>query len=231
MSLTVCRFLGYGLTDVANQDMRITDPRINSGSWLLTHDGVPGLADYLAWLEDRRDGLKFSLDYAHLKQLPEGPGLDYCAVYSPEYGMPNVLALRPYGCADWSRRDDPIDYAQETWLMPECQRNRADVMPLAGIYPFVGVYMDARTGRRLDDSIMWWVRLCNDAACERGEPEREQALELLARQAGFACHVEAAGNVAPEVPGEIKDLAEFAQLFTDETVWRQLRPLLYTYWA
>jgi hypothetical protein len=37
--------------------------------------------------------------------------------------------------------------------------------------------------------------------------------------------------VVPKVPEEIRDLAEFGQLFTHAGVWRQLRPVLYTYWS
>jgi hypothetical protein len=56
-------------------------------------------------------------------------------------------------------------------------------------------------------------------------------LDSLAQAAGFDSHADATSNVVPVVPEEIRDLAAFAGLFTDDTIWRQLRPLLYAYWS
>jgi hypothetical protein len=230
MGIRVHKFLGYGLTDVKPKD-----ERINWESWLLTYEDAPEPEAYLAWLEARQDERRFSLDYAHLKHLPPSDGkwhparsLEDCAVWRDEYGLPEVLALRPFGLPDWCRFDDTIDYMEETYpWTDQSQQNRVKIYE-HGPFPFNGAYMDKRDGRVLPPEIMTWWRLVNDA--KDGE-EKAKALDLFAVTCGFTSSEEAAENVRPEVPDEIRDLAEFGQLFTHAGIWRQLRPLLYTYWA
>lgn len=225
MGIRVHKFLGWGLIDVQPKD-----ERINGESWLLHGEDAPEPEEYLAWLEPRRDGVRFTLDYAHLKHLPPPSGkwdrerdLTDCAVHR------DVLALRPFAHPDWCRFDDTIDYMEETY--PETgqpQRNRIKLYD-HGPWPYNGVYMDKRDGRVLPSDIMTWWRLVNDNPHDA--EGRAKALKVFAEVCGFASHEEAAENVRPEVPQEIRDLAEFASLFTSDTVWLQLRPLLYTYWC
>lgn len=232
MGIRVHKFLGYGLTDVKPKD-----ERINWDSWLLNYEGAPEPEEYLAWLESRQDDRRFSLDYAHLKHLAPSDGkwdprrsLDECCVWRDEFGLPEVLALRPFAHPDWCRFDDTIDYMEETypWSDEWSQQNRVKVYE-HGPWPYIARYMDKRDGRVLPQDIMVWWRLVNDNP--RDAEGRAKALEIFAATCGFASHEEAAENVRPEVPEEIRDLAEFAALFTSETAWLQLRPLLYTYWA
>jgi len=234
MGIRVHKFLGYGLTGLEHDGMKLTDERVNRESWLLAHDGVPALGDYFAWLEARRAAsskeFSFSLDWVHLKNLgkenwPKPRDLDDCAAYDPEYGRPDVLVVRPYSARDWYRFDDPIDYVQETYLRDPgtAQESRADLIG-ACLYPYQS-YMDDRTGTALDDKVFMWVRASN---ARDSSPE---VLDTFAQWAGFSGHAEASGHVVPFVPEEVQDLVEYAQLFTHAGVWRQLRPVLYTYWA
>lgn len=229
MGIRVHKFLGYGLADVQTKDMRITDERINPQSWLLTYDGTPSVEDYHAWLsQHQREFPSMDLWYCRDEKRDRRRELNHCAIWSPEYGMPEVLVLQPLGCPDWSRFDNSIDYIEETWLRPERQGNHVDLVG-GGIYPWIGTYMDDRTGEAVDDKIMWWVRLCNSD--EPDDEGRAEALDVLAQAAGLSGHEEAVAHVWPMVPDEVRDLAEFAELFTSDGTWRQLRPMLYTYWA
>jgi len=221
MGIRIQRILGYGLTDLAAED---EDERINWDSWLLTGEGVPTLADYLAWLEKREADPPWpTLDQLCLRDHREPKADLYdCRAYSREFGLPEVLVLRPFGQCDWYRYDDPIDYVQETWLTSQPQTSHVEVIP-AGLYPWVG-YMDDRTGKTLPAAIMHWVRA-------RNGNRPPHVLETFAKAAGLSGHEEAQAHVVPEVPQEVCDIAAFAALFTDDTVWRQLRPVLYTYWS
>lgn len=236
MGIRIHKFLGWGLTDVQPKD-----ERINWNSWLLSYEGAPEPEEYLAWLEPRRDGVRFTLDYAHLKHLPPPDGkwnrerdLTACAVHRDEYGLPEVLALRPLAHPDWSRFDDAIDWMEETypWSDETSQQNRVKVYD-HGPWPHNAAYMDKRDGRALPGAVLPWWRLLNTkvAPGTRQMDEAFGALDIFAREMGFSGHEEAKANVVAEVPQEIRDLAEFGQLFTHAGVWRQLRPLLYIYWC
>lgn len=229
MGIRVNRFLGYGLTDVQHEKYEITDDRINTSSWLLDFEPPPNGA-YLTWLSQRPEASGYSIDRWYLRDTPEQKQRDLCSciAYSPEYGLPNVLALQPLAMTNWARHDDSIDYVQETWLRPQRKRQLNHVEEIPGcLYPWEGAYMDAQTGERLPQDILEWVRLRND----RPFPRREEGLEVLAQHFGFADHAEATARVVPVIPEEVRDLLEFSQLFSDDKAWRQLRPLLYTYWS
>jgi hypothetical protein len=148
-----------------------------------------------------------------------------------------VLLLKPLTFRDWHRSDSTIDYIEETYLCPSGQEpvsNRVTVLE-HGIYPFNGLYMDKRTGEKLKHEAIWWIQACSSTreAERKGEepPLTEAHLDPLAKAVGFANAADARENIAPVVPDEIRDLAEFGELFTSPDVANQLRPLLYVYWS
>ena len=157
------------------------------------------------------------------------------AVYEAEYGDPNVLLLRPVSCPDWFRREDTLDYAIEA-TSARAGQNYATVLPHAP-YPFSGLFMDAATGARLPDKVMTWVRLQSRL---REEPDLDhavrarigRAMEIIAvAELGFKDGADAVERIVPCVPGEVRALAQFGDLFTSDDVWLQLRPALYTFWT
>lgn len=237
MGIRVNKVLGYGLTDVREHD----DSRVNWDSVLLSYDRASG-EDYLRWLYGKRSKVKqsswypFSLDFAMLREDPKlrQKNLYDAVVYDPEYGLNNVLVLRPLSCGDWHREDDSIDYMTETFLLDASAESRVETFT-AGIHPFNGVYMDARTGERLDQKATTWVRIrssLEESGEDLGPAERLEALDGVTRDlTTFQSWAEASEHIAPYVPEEVQDIAEFGSLFTGPLVWTQLRPLLYTYWA
>lgn len=239
MGIRIKKVIGYGLTNVKHDGYKLDDPRINADSPFFLRDGTLTLAGYINFLEgktgdDGRHNRDYGMEYYWLKnddnrqrrghRDPEG-----CVHWQPEYGLPNVLLLRPVANDDWSRYDDTIDWIEETYLRSEKHAQQPWARKFQhGIYPYSGSYMDSRDGRRLDDTVMVWIRLRSD-----GKPgaERDEALDGLAEILGFKDHKQANRYIAPIVPGEIRALAEYGELFTDDKVLLQLRPLIYCYWS
>ncbi|MFE0472420.1 hypothetical protein ACFW2V_12470 [Streptomyces sp. NPDC058947] len=65
------------------------------------------------------------------------------------------------------------------------------------------------------------------------EAERAAALDKVAPRLGLDVrnHAEAERFIVPLVPDAIRRVCEWGCLFTSSDVWRQLRPLVYTYHA
>lgn len=241
MGIRVRKQMGYGLTDVQHQDMRISDPRINPNNRFIRdydHKAMD-VVKYIAWLKEERrsamEGGYLNMDVMIGEMSEESgkrlPSMYDAIAYDGEYGLPNVLVLTPLFMRDWRRYDDAIDYAVETYLHTEGedpQVNRADVFKY-GLFPWSESWMDARTGERIKgkDIHIWalsrWTR--------RGNPDHDKMRSVLAKSMGFDDLAHAEENIVPFVPEEVRDLAEYGQLFTDPSVCFQLRPMLYTYWS
>jgi hypothetical protein len=242
MGIRVRKFLGWGLTDLepGEKGHGQADSRVNWDSPLLGWDSAESAPRaYYEWLEGRRLALgerfSFSLDWAMLRHTDSRPGdsLRDSVAYDPEYGLPEVLALRPVAKTDWSRYDDDIDYMTETYPWREdSQTSHVQVFDHPP-FPFNGADMDSRDGRKLPDLVLPWWQLMH----RRETPGSAEtgfalgALDRLAREMGFAGQDEAKSCVIPLIPEEIRDLAGYGALFTGPDVWLQLRPLLYTWWA
>jgi hypothetical protein len=232
MGIRVTKFLGYGLTDVAHDDNdRLVDSRINRDSCLLNWE-PPSIDEFEAWLKDNSCA-DASLDRWYLRDRRRGEQparrrerhLDDCLAYNPEFGLGNVLVLQPLAMHDWTRYDDPIDWVEESYLSDPPQANRAQVLRY-GLYPYMAQYMDSRTGERLpNDQTMTWVRSLTSDFYDLYDQDE------MARGLGFDDHAQALELIAPNVPAEIRDIARFCELFTIDDVWKQLRPMLYVYWA
>lgn len=227
MGIRVNKVLGYGLTDVSydTEKWEFDDPRINGESPLLTYDySVDHNDEYRAWVkENSTDSFTESWWWAdkdkdRKRRYADREDVRDCVVHQSEYGLPNVLLIRPFGYTDWHRRDDSIDYieASANYANGDCDHVRDP------IYPFSG-YMDTRTGERIKADIMPWVRAKND--------NREDSLDRLAQLGGFADHADALAHCAPHVPEPIQNIARYGKLFTSDDVFWQLRPILYTYWS
>jgi len=231
MGIRIHKFLGYGLNDVrTGEDHKVVDPRINPDSPFFNYE-LPSLSSYKDWLEENSDPEERSnLDSWYLNDPSAGgprrrTNLDSCFAWSPEFGIPSVLAIQPVSAPDWSRQDDAIDYAEEIYVMKtENLEPRVHALP-HGIHPYSASYIDSRTGEKLNNRVMWWVRAVSDGTRYDGE------LDSLAADCGFKNHQEAEKYIAPFVPTEIRNLARFANLFTKEDGWLDLRPLLYVYWS
>lgn len=240
MGIRVHKRLGYGLADVAEDD-----PRINPASALLQYDRLSVL-EYRRFLDHRyrerrkSDEFVWSHDEITLRHEPRFDRMDLsdCVAGGEEYGLASVLLLCPVSLnGEWSRFDDAIDYMEETYLRPAAERQANHVQLFRhGIHPFNGSYMDARTGEPMSQEVMTWIRAASSFEAETGRGSddslpREELDAITKASTPFGTFDEAAGNIVPLVPGEVRDLAEYGDLFTAPDVWRQLRPMLYVYWG
>lgn len=256
MGIRVHKFLGYGLDDVkCNHAEQPRDPRINNDSPLLTYQGDE-LDKYEKWLKGRYGDMEKVVkdDPAALRDIPlldrwyfrdiahpnsrrdKRSQITDCIAFDSEFGLENVLVLQPVACTDWERYDDMIDYTVESYLFDRPENYvtpRLDRLK-HGLYPFNGSYMDSRDGRRLPDVVMDWVRTVSHVLTGVDAAEAVKygpVLDDYAVELGFEDQPDAMKHIAPVVPGEILELAEYAELFTDPSVAWQLRPMLYTWWS
>lgn len=241
MGIRVHKVLGYGLSDVKTRKWKIADGRINAASPLLNWDSDAKLDDYLDWLKvehktDEDKMIHFNMDMMFFRDREE-EGFDWrkrTGVSQPaelvhhgtEYMEKNVLLIRPLSCKDWQRYDDPIDYVEEThkYADEDGVINWYRLIP-GGIFPYNGTFMNARTGERVSDGITLWRILTWDGW------DKMYDLEKAAVKCGFDSAEDVRENLVPVVPEDIRDLVRWGKLFTDEDVWKQLRPMIYTYWS
>jgi hypothetical protein len=240
--------LGYGLTDVKTRKGQIADSRINSKSPLLDWDHPDrDELGYIRWIKRHRDA-EFSSDDLSgdwnldciwvTEEDASEYDFDRSVVRQPEYGLPNVLCIKPLGAHDWYRHASMIDWVEETWIRPGTpQRDHVEVLD-EGIYPYEG-WMDSRTGEKVH--IYSAVALRRAINVAKVNPDAlitlDQALDVLLlpgnlpKTVPFATPDEVVQFMVPTVPREIRDMCEWGKLFKDELTWTQLRPMLYTWWA
>lgn len=219
MGIRVKKMLGYGLTNV-----KPDDPRINWVGLDMMHD--LDVKDYLEWL-NAGNGIDNSERHllGHSLSHNEKINLYGCVVHDSEYGLSNVLCLRPTWLTDWYRSDDAIDWVEETYLKaPRNENGEAWVRTLrVSPYPFSGAYMDSRTGVRLGPEVLSWMRVRNAIDDESIQNEMCALFGMTYKQARR--------YVVPLVPDEIRNLAMFTGLFTSPDTWMQLRPMVYCWWS
>jgi hypothetical protein len=233
VGIRVHKILGYGLTDVTHTDWDIADPRINPDSFWVTRSEPE--TTYFEFLTEKLSKVEGDRDFAlelelHFHRDQEEDGTDSFTWKNAETGLPNVLIVRPIGHPRWYRFDDPLDYEEE-YLRGSSMVHRVDLLE-SGPHPYEGLYMDAETGERLtnDGAVISWRRLLRKLP-EDDSDKRMRLLDMLATAIGYESHDEAMRRVVPLVPEEVRRVCEWAGLFTSPTGWKDLRPMLYTYWA
>lgn len=234
MGTRIHKVLGYALTDVAP-----SDPRVNWDSPLLDLvQGRPTFGDFVKHLETSGPFQDSELeDIGMVRGELERVSpyrLGSCVVHSFDYGLPNVLALVPPSySATWIRDDDVMDYIEaHLGGGPDTEPTLHDV---PGIDPYDGRWMDKATGLELNDNYVRGYRRSlalndteqQDIAARRisysGRPRPEEPL--------FADAATAAERLTRLVPAEVRELATLGELFTDQSTWTSLRPVLYTFWG
>lgn len=240
MGIHLYKKLGWGLTDVAHdqQTGALTDPRVNAGSSSFTMPPDEVGPQYLEYLEALRAAepensdawfdLSMTIEMVKADQEKNGP-LPWPVSREGESGRRDLLLIQPVGFSHWTRYGDPLDQAEENALYPDTYF-RIVPMPF-GIYPFEGLYMDSRDGRRLDTTAKRMI----DRLLAKQETEEDQqfrkAADHLAKVLGFEDAEQARQHIAPAVPPDIRYVISWLNLFNGPDVWRQLRPMLYVYWS
>lgn len=245
MGIRVTKVLGYGLTDVKTRKYKIADGRINRKSPLLDWETRMTLDDYLDWLkaeyptdDEKLEHLSMDMWLFKEREREDFDWYKETGVFDPqslvhhgiEYMEKNVLLIRPLSCKNWERHDDPIDYVEETEKFrddPYGAVNWYKEIP-GGIFPYSGSFMNACTGERVKDGVELWRYLTWDSFKNLFTGDK---LDAVCKTFGFDDAEDARQNLVPVVPNEIRDLVKWGKLFTNDDVWKQLRPLIYTYWS
>ena len=244
MALRLNKALGYALTDLVEND-----PRINPDSPLLFWSRfeeededfvVPTLDGYAAWLEEKaaagEGGFGTRTEAKLLRRARSlrlhRMELTDAVVHRDESGPETLVLIPPVSLHRWCRDDDSIDYIEAS-LLPDGGRDDSLVVLQRGIGGYAGRFMNV-DGTELNEHAERFSFLAG-----LGMPEDE--LDSMASQIKpadrtdgrhpYATAAEARECIVPCVPSDLRRLAEYGELFTSDDVWKQLRPVLYTYWA
>jgi hypothetical protein len=236
MGIRIQKHLGYALTGVTPEDERV--------NWKFAEGRCHSGHAYLRWLDERYgpgEGKPFpSMDWLTIRH--EANWLEHdvaeCASYDYEtsdHGRASVIVVRPLCHPDWSRTDDSIDYSADQ-LRDDMGESRHELLR-TGIFPFDGQLMDAETGERLPREALTWRQVTRSLESRPGDKDKRQdaidAMELFTRDLlpQYPGYQAAAARVVPCVPQEVRDVCEFLGLFTSDETWKQLRPVLATWWG
>lgn len=230
--------LGWGLTGLEHDERgQLTDPRVNGDAlYHRTEDFVPRYLEYLRALRDAESPesdewfeLMMTVSMVEADFERSGPA-DWPVTRESEAGRRDLLLIQPVGFREWSRYGDRIDHAEEEMLHPGIEP-RVVPMPY-GIYPFEGIYMDDRTGRKLDGTAkrLFERLLRHETDDPNKEAIRQKTAAHLAGTMGFDSPEQAQQHIAPVVPSDVMHVISWLNLFNGPEVHLQLRPMLYVYW-
>jgi hypothetical protein len=245
MALRLNKALGYALTDLVDND-----PRINQDSpllfWSRFEDEdedfeVPTLDSYTAWLEEKaasgEGGFDVRSEVALLRDARRlrlhRLELTDAVVHQTESGPETLVLIPPVCLHNWCRGDDPIDYIEASLLPGDAELDNSLVALERGPGGYAGRFMDV-DGTELNEHARHFAYFAG-----HGMPEEEldniasriKPMDRTDDRHPYTGAAEARERVVPCVPSDLRRLAEYGQLFTSEETWKQLRPVLYTYWA
>ena len=253
MSVNIHKVLGYALTDVALAPdpecpgrERICDPRINPASPLLFWTDfeeadedftVPDASGYAAWLQARQgpgDILEAHTIKRFLERWQLSSPLTQAVVHEAESGCPDTLVLIPPVMLDrWYRAGDSIDWWEDSLRPSEERRvSRLDFLP-AGPSPYTDRFMDV-DGTALNEEAARLVWLAGEGMPVEGLDEMTAGIYPAAHPGGqplYSSGADALKRIVPQVPSGVRNLADYGQLFTNPNAWKQLRPVLFTFWG
>lgn len=232
--------LGWALTGLECDEKtgKLTDPRINTAALASRPEDIG--PPYLAYLKALRDAAPENSDewfdlmmtISMIEAARETEKISpWPITRDADSGRPDVLMIQPVGFSHWTRYGDQIDHAEENSLHAD-EWGRIVEMPY-GIYPFEGLYMDSRNGRRLDSTAKRMIdRMLDEKDKDPEKSEvRQKVATRLARTLGFEDVEQARKYIAPVVPADVRHIASWLNLFNGPDVWLQLRPVLYAYWS
>ena len=222
--------MGYGLTDVQSEDYSINDPRFNEESVVFyENEDNFSIDDYFEFLkkkaeEDKANNAHSTYFDIFMKDNAQRNYEIYNGYsYNGEYGLDNVIVFRPITMSSWERYDDPIDYVMETYSdKNNSQINHVTVFDRP-LYPFEN-YMNCHTGEKIKDAHRYMFHL-------RNETKSDELIQWALNNLGFDDVETALNTIVPWVPESVTALLEYGKVFKDPDTWKQLRPMVYTYWG
>lgn len=228
MGIRIHKMCGYGLTDLVEDD-----PRINWGSKYFNYSYSDYDLDEFLEHSKRRDYYLGGLDSIMVRQWRKKGKKDQnpleCAVFgNADMGLENVMCVRPISSPEWHRSDDTLD-----WLESGGEPDSTVRLLDHGIFPYDGLYMDARTGEHLKNGvdIKRWLRIVGKVGEEARDAIIAGEYAGVFEKATGMDYEEAKEFLVPNVPGDVRNVAEYLGIFATEDAWKDLRPMVYTYWG
>lgn len=259
MGVRFHKILGYGVTGLSinpKNMMETDDPRINLGSSVFSgeYDDYTDKA-YLKRLEnlthnaienqDVNDpNFELAFEKFEVQELVKNQKSSTSweifrgVTYEGEYGDASTLIVVPPGMSSvWSRYGDAIDHA-ESYL----NGNDSNMPVIRSIgtplYPFYG-WMNSKTGesvtleedskRRTTETLL--EALDSKKLAEPDVPSVHKILLAHLEQSGFESVEDYKATIVPIIPAGVRDVCRWLDIFTDDDGWKNLRPMLYTYWG
>ncbi len=231
MGIRINKVLGYGITDIKlDHNENIIDKRINLDVlYKLNTFVIDEFIDYIK--EQDINKIEKTLLISSIKSIMNEEKIeenlsDYI-IYDPEYGSNTTLLIAPITCPHWSRRDDTIDYHEETTLYEQ----RTRVFELKnGIFPWTGSYISRKTGKRFTNTGN--VPKHNIARQFKiTEPEKDELRLEYAKSLNYRSIDEAEEDIGIFIPEEVRLFCEFIGVFKDNKYINYLKPLVYVYWS
>jgi hypothetical protein len=258
MGQHIYKALGWGIDDVIvdinNRDnYKVTDPRFNPSSVVFSYENRENFTDeaYLAHIDNimgeatvesvinDTEGLfvsKFMMEEMvksnaswRNHMLLDG------MIHQPLGNGKSVVLIIPPGHSDtWFHSNSPVDHYEAVADAIPGDSFSPTVKKLSVTpYPYSGL-MNAKTGEKMDGPVVRTFLKITDVYRAAREDDRNGLSELalaVANKMGFESADDANENIVPYVPGDVRDLAVWTGLFTDENAWKDLRPMVITYWA
>lgn len=182
------------------------------------------MSDFISFLDSKPkdDREARMISYSLKSRLASEHTIDRGFYSEVEFGLGNVFAVKPYGYPDWHRRDDAIDYLEET--ENHGQRNFVSLFNRP-LYPW-DIYMDGKTG----------APYCHGSEMHSMvnfllQKNQEDQVSSYLVERGFSSLQEFKDTVVPFVPYDVRYMCEWAGIFQDPTTIFSLRPMLYVFWA
>lgn len=250
-----------GLSVDPESPYRSNDPRINFSSSAFTHaqKNAEAVEAYMNYLRDKTknamdnfedtSGVSLMFALRMLEQQVEEADGNFNKVdlwghvfYEGEYGDPGTILIIPPGLGNqWSHYDDHIDTIEASLNGNFRMSPEVKLVPLSP-YPFSD-WMDARTGERISFEVetkMGAIDFLTRSLEEKDLSEEQQVsvaqgLErlqgLFADMVGVDSYEEANKVIVPLVPPEVRDFVAWSGVFPSGETWKELRPMIYSYWA
>jgi hypothetical protein len=227
MGVQVNKVLGYGLTNVKTKNGKIIDERIKKTGYMFKNNRKWSIKNFQYFWEKN----KFkSLSEYSIFEPDNDIKIDMCINYCSE--DPKTLIITPISSVkNWSRRDDIIDYQDETYTYN--QNDRHQIYDF-GIYPWIYSFCDSNGERWVNKEKPYYTIVREFIETKNNKQltkyEIKDKLKYLTKLLNFTSIEEAEENILPLIPEEVQMLCRYLNLFNDKKTIYELRPMLYVFW-
>lgn len=251
MGIRIHKAIGYGLTDVKadTKKWKIIDERFNPNGYVAldceTQEEKYTIEGFKEYLRDRIKGFEKDSEEYHeyfnchllLRDLEKndekfnmrGTVAEFYqkVIYDMEFGLPNViLFIPPWGCNDWKRYDDIIDYYEPA---NSNENGPCDsVIPLnRGIWPYDWYLNIKEMPPKRITTKQWDIY----HFLKNREFNAEGFTKDFPKELGMDTTEEIKKYIIPSIPIDLIEMLKYLEVFKDERSIYDLRPMIYGYWG